>query len=332
MNMATGKVQRRGLTGFWQGRRVCVAGGAGFLGSRISDRLRAAGAQVESVSRRSGTDLRNGADAIKALSSLKPEVLINCAADQGGIEYQRQKPATIMVNNLLIGINLMEAARAAQVAKYVDIVAACAYPGYQDHGLLTESAFWDGPLHDSVLNYGITKKVQTVQGLMYRRQYGFRSIHLIMTNLYGPGDHFHPTRSHALAALIRKFYEARRDGSPQVVVWGTGRPVREWMFVDDAATLVLRAAEVYDAVEPLNIGTGVGITISELAETVGRMVEFHGQIAYDTSKGDGAMRKVMDTSKMKGALGELSLTPLELGISRTVAWFSENYEKVASGI
>lgn len=311
----------------WAGRRIAVTGGHGFLGSRIAESLRQRGAVVATVSRSDGHDLRRPDDALRAFEKWRPETVFNCAANQGGIQYQRIYPATIMVDNMLMGIHTMEAARAAGAAKYVNIVAACAYPGYQEDGLLSEDHFWDGPLHDSVLNYGITKKVQTVQGLMYKRQFGFNSIHLVMTNLYGPGEHFDPDRSHALAALIRKFYEAKRDSNAEVVVWGTGRPVREWMYVDDAASAVIRAAEVYEDVAPLNIGMGEGSTITQLAETIRDVVGYRGRIVYDTSKGDGAMRKVMDVAAMKKALGWSSSVTLEEGIRRTLQWFIDHYEE-----
>ncbi len=312
------------------GTRICVTGGQGFLGSRIVSRLRSKGADVVSVSRATGYDLRDPDAARRAFRTHKPEIVFNCAANQGGISYQRLYPATIMVDNMLMGLHAMDAAREAGIAKYVNIVAACSYPGYQDDGLLSEDKYWDGALHDSVLNYGITKKVQTVQGLMYKRQYGFNSIHLIMTNLYGPGEHFEPDRSHALAALMRKFYEAKRDNSPRVEIWGTGKPVREWMYVDDAADAVVRAAEVYDDVEPLNVGLGEGYTITELAETIKQIVDYKGDMFYDTTKPDGARRKVMDISRMRAALNWEPAVSLEPGIRKTLDWFVENYEAATS--
>ncbi|MCH8862750.1 MAG: NAD-dependent epimerase/dehydratase family protein [Proteobacteria bacterium] len=252
------------------------------------------------------------------------------AGHQGGIHYQTIAPATIFMDNMLMGINTMEAARTAGAKKYVNVLASCSYPGYGEADVLREDEYWDGPLHDSVVNYGITKKVQSVQADVYQQQYNFTTIGLIPTNLYGPREHFHPDRSHALAALIRKFYEAKRDGVPEVVVWGTGKPVREWMYVDDAATAIVKAAEVANETTILNVGMGTGYTITELAETIREVLGYTGEIVYDTTKQDGAARKVMRTSRMNRMLGDLPRMPLEERIKKTLDWLIDNYDKVTA--
>ena len=312
---------------FWLGKRVSVTGGQGFLGSWVVMRLSALGAQVVSCSRRTGCDLRYLDQALRFFEEHQPEVVINCASNQGGIAYQKLYPGTIYYDNLLMGANTMEAARLAEVKKYVNIIAGCAYPGNPLDGILREDEFEAGPMHPTVENYGATKRAAVMQAKCYRRQYGFEAISLVLINLYGPGEHFHPDRSHALAALLRKFYEAKRDGTPEVVVWGTGRPVREWLYVDDAAEGIIRATERYDDVEPLNIAVGRGYTIAELADVIQEIAGYEGRIVYDTTKPDGALRKTGDIIKMKAVLDWEPPTPLEEGIRKTLDWFVDHLEE-----
>ena len=312
----------------WKGKKVCVTGGQGFLGSRVVVQLEERGAQVVSCSRRTGCDLRYVDQAIRFFEEHRPEIVINCASNQGGIACQKLYPGTIYYDNLLVGANTMEAARLTGVTKYVNIIAGCAYPGDPRDGILRENEFEAGPMHSTVENYGMTKRAAVMQAKCHRRQYGFEAISLILINLYGPaGEHFHPDRSHALAALLRKFYEAKRDGIPEVVVWGTGRPVREWLYVDDAAEGIIRAAECYDDVEPLNIALGRGYTIAELADMIREIVGYEGQIVYDTTKPDGALRKTGDITKMKAVLEWEPPTPIGEGIRRTLNWLAAHYEE-----
>lgn len=308
---------------FWRSRRVIVTGGTGFLGGRIAARLRDH-AHVTIASRSTGVDLSDWPECRRFFESNPADIVFNCAAMQGGLRYNELVPAEIYVKNLLMGTFTMEAARLSGVKKYVNVVAGCSYPGYID-GDLSEDRYWAGPLHESVVNYGITKKVQTVQGWAYKRQYGFDSIHLVMTNLYGPGEHFEPDRSHALAALVRKFVDAIDSDVGAVEIWGTGRPVRDWMYVDDAAEAIILAAARYDDTAPLNIGGGVGYTIAELAQAIAAAVGFTGELVYDHSRPDGAMRKVFDTTKMREVLGGWTApTPISEGIARTVAYYREH--------
>ncbi|RIK72073.1 epimerase, partial [candidate division KSB1 bacterium] len=183
---------------------------------------------------------------------------------------------------------------------------------------------WNGLPHETVVNYGMTKKILAIQGLAYNKQYGLNSIHLILTNLYGPRDTFHPDRSHVAAALIRKFVEAKQAGAPEVEVWGTGKPIREFLYVDDCAAGILKATEVYNEVEPLNIGTGVGTSIRALAETMREVSGFQGAIRWNTSKPDGQAKKILEVTKMKKALQWQPPTSLREGLAKTVAWYVAN--------
>ncbi len=311
----------------WAEKRVCVTGGQGFLGSRIMQKLGQLDAEPVSCSRRSGCDLRNVEQGLRFFERHRPELVINCASNQGGIAYQETAPGEIYYDNLLMGANTMEAARRAGVEKYVNIVAGCAYPAELPAGTLCEPDLDAGRMHATVENYGATKRAAVTQAKAYRRQYGFNAISLILINLYGPGEHFHPDRSHALAALLRKFYDSKRLGLSRVSLWGTGRAVREWLYVEDAAEGILRAAEHYDDPEPLNIAVGSGQPISELASIIAETVGYEGEIVYDTSKPDGAMKKTGDIEKMKRLLDWVPPTPLRDGIRLTLDWLVKNYEQ-----
>jgi len=311
----------------WRGTRVVVTGGGGFLGRAVMARLASLGCEAVSCSRSTGCDLCSLDEAFRFFSEYSPHTVINCASNQGGLGYQSICPATIYFDNLLMGANTMEAARRASVAKYVNIVAGCAYPGEPRDGLLREAEFELGSMHSTVESYGATKRAAVIQAKCYRRQYGFNAISLVLINLYGPGEHFHPDRSHALAALLRKFWEARQANAASVTLWGSGRAVREWLYVEDAAEGILRAAERYNDYEPLNIGVGSGISIQDLARLIKMTVGFEGDVEYDSTKPDGAIHKVADVSRLHSLLGWSPRTPLEEGVRRTLAWFVENYQE-----
>lgn len=309
--------------------RVAVLGGGGFLGGHVVRALAARGIAAIVPRTADGWDFRDADSAARFFDGARPEIAINCAARQGGLAYQRLHPADIYRDNLLMGLNTLHAAQRAGVARYVNVVAACSYPGYVD-GTLTEDDYWSGPLHDTVIAYGFARKAQVVQGACYRRQHGFRSIHLLMTNLYGPGEHFHPDRSHGLAALLRKFVEAKRDGAPHVVVWGTGRPIREWLFVEDAAEAIVLAAERYDDEAPLNVSLGGGLTITELAALICDVVGYGGDVVYDPAMPDGALVKTFANDRIRRILGWTPRTPLRDGIARTLGWLEAHWDEATA--
>lgn len=310
---------------FWKGKRVVVTGGAGFLGRQIVCRLQAQGASV-SVPRKSEVDLVDFQATVRYLESSRPQVVFHCAAYYGGIWINKLHPGRIFYENLVMGAHTMEASRMSGVEKFVGIGTACSYPGYLE-GDLKESDLWNGLPHESVVNYGLTKKMMAIQGWAYRKEYSFPSIHLILTNLYGPWDCYTPTRSHVVAALIRKFVEAWLSGAPEVEIWGTGSPVREFLYVDDCAEGILLAAEKYDDSEVLNIGTGKGTSIRELAERIHRTSGFRGALRWNPEKPDGQAYKVLDVWRMKAVLGWEPPTPLEKGLQTTIAWYAANKEE-----
>jgi GDP-L-fucose synthase len=303
---------------------VTVTGGAGFLGQHLVRRLEGLGARVF-VPRQRDYNLTALDACLKCLLEHPCDLLFHAAAYYGGIGINVSQPATLYYSNLVMGANLMEAARLAKVGKFVAIGTACSYPGYLE-GELKEDDLWAGPCHASVVNYGLTKKMMAVQAQAYQRQYGLDSIHLILTNLYGPGDSYNPERSHVVAALVRKFVEAEQSRAPTVEVWGTGKPVREFIYVEDCADAIVLAAERYaNASMPLNIGTGIGTTIRELSETVCAVSGYQGKMIWNTDKPDGALLKVLDVTRMTEVLdGWRPPTDLKTGLEKTITWYRAN--------
>lgn len=311
-------------------KKIVIAGGGGFVGSHITEELAKYKCKISIPHTKDGWDFTLLDKCMTYLKKTKPDIVINCAAHQGGILYDKIKRGEIYYDNLLMGTYLMEASRLSGVKKYINVSAACAYPGYLDKEELGENDYWSGPIHETVLNYGFTKKAQIVQGWCYKEQYGFNSIHLIMANMYGPRERFHPDRSHGLAALIKKVYDAKRDGQPYVEVWGSGKPVREWLYVKDAARAILTAGEKYNDVSPMNIGSGMGHTITDLVKIIMDIVGYTGKIKYLTDMPDGAMKKTLRVDKMHEKLGIKADTPIKVGIKETVDWLDKNYTYAVS--
>jgi len=312
------------MKGFWAGKRISVTGGAGFLGKHLVKRLESYGATVF-VPRQRDFNLITLDGCLRCLLEKPCDMLFHAAAYYGGIGINQSEPAKLYYSNLVMGANLMEAARLAGVAKVVNIGTACSYPGYLE-GHLSEKDLWSGPCHASVVNYGLTKKMLAVQGEAYKKQYGLDSIHLILTNLYGPGDSYNTERSHVVAALVRKWVEADIAQAPSIEVWGTGKPIREFIYVEDCADAIVLAAEKYnDFTCPLNIGTGIGTSIRELVESINRVTHYRGKIHWNADKPDGARMKVLDVTRMKQVSdGWAPPTDLQSGLAKTIAWYRAN--------
>lgn len=315
---------------FYKNKKIAVPGGGGFLGSRIVELLQKAGGEVFVPRTSEGTDFRDEKTCRDYFAKIKPDIVVNCAASQGGIGYHSGRQADLFMDNMKMGLFLMEAARENGVKKFVNVVAGCSYPGYLEKEEMNEEDYWNGEIHDTIFSYGFPRKASAVYGKALFKQFGFNSIHLILANMYGPGEHFNFEQSKALAGLLRKFYEAKKNGLPRVEVWGTGKPVRDWLYVDDGAEGILRAGAVYDEIEPLNIASGAGISVKDLAELIKKIVGYEGEIFYDVSKPDGAMKKVFGIGKMKEKLNWLPQTTLERGIRETLDWLEKNYEYAIS--
>jgi GDP-L-fucose synthase len=308
---------------FWSDRRVMVTGGGGFLGKAVVARLEAAGAMDVFVPRSRDYDLRTSDGIRSALADGRPDVVIHLAAVVGGIGANRENPGRFFYENAIMGIELMEQARVANVAKFVQIGTVCSYPKFTPVPF-HEDDLWNGYPEETNAPYGVAKKMLLVQGQAYRQQYGFDVIHLIPVNLYGPGDNFDPASSHVIPALIKKAVDARDAGHAYIEVWGTGSASREFLYVDDAAEGIVLGAERYDGAEPVNLGVGREITIRELVELIVRLTGFHGDVRWDASKPDGQPRRALDTSRAHELFDFEANTSFEDGLRRTIAWYEQH--------
>lgn len=307
------------MTTFWRGRRVCVTGGTGFLGSFVGERLRDCGAEVFAV----GTadyDLTSGAEVERMFDATRPSLLIHLAATVGGIGANRENPGSFFYENLMMGVLTMEAARRRGVEKFVSIGTVCAYPKFTPIPF-HEDDLWNGYPEETNAPYGLAKKMLLVQGQAYRQQYGFNSIFLLPVNLYGPRDNFDPNSSHVIPALIKKCLDAKDAGDDHIVVWGTGSASREFLFVEDAAEAIVLAAEHYESDLPVNIGAGFEITIKDLVGKIAQATAFGGEIRWDAEKPDGQPRRCLDVSRAREAFGFTARTRFDEGLMRTVAWY-----------
>ncbi|MDM7912336.1 MAG: GDP-L-fucose synthase, partial [Methanotrichaceae archaeon] len=281
---------------FWQDRSVVVTGGAGFLGQHLVREIQRRGANKVFVPRSSQYDLREEEPIIRLFDALKPEIVIHLAAVVGGIGANMRNPGRFFYENAIMGLQVMEQARVFGVKKFVAVGTVCAYPKFTPVPF-KEDDLWNGYPEETNAPYGIAKKMLLVQSQAYRQQYGFNSIFLLPVNLYGPRDSFDLETSHVIPALIRKCVEAVERGDRRVVLWGTGRASREFLFVEDAAEAIALATERYDKPDPVNIGSGKEITIRDLARIVADLAGFQGDIVWDASHSDGQPRRCVDTSR-----------------------------------
>jgi GDP-L-fucose synthase len=312
--------ERVSSPGFWQGRRVVVTGGAGFVGSHVVDRLRPLGCQNVVVPRRAEYDLTTE-DAVRRLyHEARPDIVIHLAAEVGGIGANRENPGRFFYANAIMGILMIEEARRRGVEKFVQMGTICAYPKFTPVPF-READLWMGYPEETNAPYGIAKKALLVQLQAYRQQYGFNGIYLLPVNLYGPRDNFDPSSSHVIPALIRRMLEARDAGAPEVRLWGTGEASREFLYVDDCARAILLAAEYYDGEEPVNLGTGGEMRIRELAALVAGACGYEGSLTYDPTQPDGQPRRALDTSRARQRFGFRAHVPFASGLATTVEWY-----------
>lgn len=302
---------------FWQGTSVVVTGGAGFLGGAVMTRLAALGADARLV-RSAEHDLRDPAATREAVEGA--EIVVHLAARVGGIGFNRRNPAPLVYDNLMMTGNIFEQSRLAGVRKLVSACTVCAYPKFTPVPF-KEDDLWNGYPEESNAPYGLAKKMMLVLSDAYRRQYGFDSCAPIVANLYGPNDNFDLEDSHVIAAMIRKFVEAVDGGSGEVVLWGTGNPSREFLYVDDAARALLLAAERLDTSEPVNVGTGQETKIADLAAMIRGITGYEGEVVWDTSRPDGQPTRYLDVSRARELMGFEAEVPLDEGLRRTVDSF-----------
>ena len=310
---------------FWSGKQVAVTGGAGFLGAPTVERLTTAGADVK-VIRSAEFDLRDPVACRAAVDGA--DVVIHLAARVGGIGFNRRNPAPLIYDNLTMGTNVFEACRELGVSKLVAACSVCAYPKFTPVPF-KEDDLWLGYPEESNAPYGLAKKMLIVLSDAYRRQYGFDSCAPVLANLYGPGDNFDLEDSHVIAAMVRKYVEAVDRDEPQVVLWGSGTPSREFLYVEDAARALLLAAERYDSSDPVNIGTGRETRIRDLAEAIARLTGFQGETVWDTTRPDGQPTRYLDVSRARERMGFEAEIDLEAGLRQTIESFRASLQPTA---
>jgi GDP-L-fucose synthase len=310
---------------FWGNKRVLITGGAGFLGKNLVPKLRELGAEIF-VPRSKDFDLRKENDVNRLFKFFNPEIVIHAAVHGGGIGYMKEHPGRIFYNNLMMDTLVVEESRKNNVEKFVGIGTVCSYPKYTPVPFREED-LWKGYPEETNAPYGLAKKMMLVQTQAYREEYGFNGIHLLLVNMYGPHDNFDPKRAHVIPALIRKFIDAVENRKKEVIVWGTGKPSREFLYVEDAVRAIVLATEKYNKVEPVNIGAGFEISIKELVELMTDYVGFKGRVIWDKSKPDGQPRRCLNVSRAKKEFEFEAKTSLEDGLKKTIRWYLENKEK-----
>jgi GDP-L-fucose synthase len=301
-------------------KRICITGGAGFLGTHLIRNLKSRGANNIFVPVIEEYNLVDVVDVKRMLDTAKPNVIIHLAAHVGGIGANMARPAEFFYDNLMMGVQLMHEAWKCGVEKFVAIGTICAYPKFTPIPFKEEN-LWEGYPEETNAPYGLAKKMLLVQSQSYRQQYNWNSIFLLPVNLYGPGDNFNPESSHVIPALIRKCLEAKARGDAKITAWGDGSPTREFIYVEDAAEGICLGTERYNSSDPVNIGSSFEISIKDLTEKIARMTGFKGDIVWDTSKPNGQPRRKLDTSRAEERFGFKATTDFETGLQTTIDWY-----------
>jgi len=307
---------------FWEDKKVTVTGGAGFLGSVLVNKLKERGCKSVFVPKIEDYDLTDSGSVKRMYSDSTPDVVMHLAAVVGGIGANRANPGRFFYDNLMMGVQVMEQARRHGVGKFVTVGTICSYPKFTRIPFKEED-LWEGYPEETNAPYGLAKKMLLVQSQAYREQYGLNAIYLLQVNLYGPGDNFDLETSHVVPALIRKCVEAVNGGKDEIVVWGSGMPTREFLYIDDAAKGILLAAEYYDKPFPVNLGSGREICVKDLALLIAKLTGFDGRIVWDTTRPDGQPRRCLDVSKAEKEFGFKARTTLEEGLVKTIDWYKK---------
>jgi GDP-L-fucose synthase len=308
---------------FWKDRRVWITGGKGFLGRVIAQKLHDQGCENVLATGVGDGDLTDKSAIGGLLGATRPNIIIHLAAVVGGIGANSEHPADFFYQNLMMGAQLMHESWKAGVQKFVAIGTICAYPKFTPTPF-KEDDLWNGYPEETNAPYGLAKKMLLVQSQAYRQQHGWNSIYLLPVNLYGPGDNFDPASSHVIPALIKKFVDAQNAGADHIVAWGDGSPTREFLYIDDAAEGIILAAEKYDKPDPVNIGSGMEISIKDLTETIARHVGFKGEIRWDTTKPNGQPRRLLDVSRAQKEFGFKARMSFDEGLRHTVEWYKKS--------
>jgi len=307
----------------WNNRRVVITGGKGFLGHHVVEAVRKRNPEAEFSFATADYDLRDPAAVRDMLAKTRPNLVIHLAARVGGIGANQQFPADFFYDNLSMGIQLFHECWKSGVEKLVMLGTVCAYPKFTPVPFREED-IWNGYPEETNAPYGLAKKMLLVQSQAYRKQHGYNSVFLLPVNLYGPFDHFHPSVSHVIPALIKKCIDAKQRNAPFIEAWGDGSPTREFLFARDAAEGILLAAERYNESDPVNIGSAFEISIRELTETIARLTGYQGEIRWDTTKPNGQPRRKLDVRKAEEKFGFRSTTSFEVGLRETIEWYLAN--------
>jgi GDP-L-fucose synthase len=305
-------------------KNVLVTGGAGFLGKRVVAELKSRGYEDIFVPRSAEHDLTEQSKVRDLIRSVQPDLVIHLAAVVGGIGANQQNPGKYFYDNLMMGVMLIEECRLGGVEKIVSVGTICAYPKFAPMPF-KEDDIWNGYPEETNAPYGLAKKMLLVQSQAYRQQYGFNAVYLLPVNLYGPGDNFHENSSHVIPALIKKCIDAKNSGAAEIVLWGDGSPTREFLYVDDAARGVVDAAEKYNESLPVNLGSGVEISIKDLSEQIAALTGFKGRVTWDTSKPNGQPRRKLDITRAIEKFGFQSEVDFESGLKSTIDWYVKNH-------
>jgi len=306
--------------GSWADKKVVVTGGAGFLGSFVVEELKRRGCKDVFVPRSRDYDLVEMEAVRRLYEDTNPDMVIHLAARVGGIGANRANPGRFFYDNLMMGTQMIEAGRRYGLGKFVAIGTICAYPKSTPLPFKEEN-LWNGYPEETNAPYGLAKKMQLVQAQAYRAQYGFNAIHLLPVNLYGPGDNFDPNSSHVIPALIKNIYEAKQSGKNFVGIWGTGKPTREFLYVEDAAEAIVLATGEYNKSDPVNLGSGAEISIKELADLIANIIGYMGEIRTDPSKPDGQPRRMLDVSRAEKEFGFKAKTSFKEGLKKTIDFY-----------
>jgi len=312
------------MSAFWNEKRVVVTGGAGFLGRIVCEKLAARGCAEVFAPRSKDYDLRTTDGIDRCIGDMKPDLIVHLAAVVGGIGGNMKNPGTYFYDNIMMGVQLMEAARVQGVGKFVAVGTICSYPKFTPVPFKEED-LWIGYPEETNAPYGLAKKMLIVQGQAYRQQWGYNAVNLLPVNLYGPGDNFDPETSHVIPALIKKCVDAIDGNAREIVCWGDGSATREFIYVDDAAEGIVLAAERYDGADPVNIGSGMEISIKDLATLVAKHTGFAGEIVWDTTKPNGQPRRCLDTAKAEAFFGFRAQMDFDEGLRRTIEWYREHH-------
>jgi len=313
------------------GKRITVTGGAGFLGTQVVSKLRELGCQNIFVPRSRDYNLVDNEAVNRLYRDSKPDVVIHLAAVVGGIGANRENPGKFFYDNLMMGVQMMEQGRLSGIKKFVAVGTVCAYPKFTPVPFKEED-LWNGYPEETNAPYGLAKKMLLVQAQAYRQQYGFNAIYLLPVNLYGPGDSFDPQSSHVIPALIKKCVDAIEGRNDEIIVWGTGKATREFLYVEDAAQGIVLATESYNKAEPVNLGAGFEISVKDLVNLIARLTAFKGRIIWDTSKPDGQPRRRLDTARAETEFGFKAKTSFEEGLRKTIQWYKQQRVKARTTV